>query len=252
MRQLLNDEDTQKAYAVVKERLGDSMKKMLFIGLASLALAGCGNEVAQSENASESPSENESARPTSKEDTAQTNNTVASQQEDEPVENNFNLSNKREVVFTAAENFLEVELSFDTKKDADMDVRRERREALEPYVTDELLGELEPTNEELEEKGWPIPTDDEEYDPTVSPVTNLMEYRYVLDDHEIFIDEESLDTNTVHVLADVFYRLETDMEGAREEYDEFRTYTFDVEQDDGEWVISDYEVIRDERFNSAE
>lgn len=210
------------------------MKKIVVIGLASIVLAACGNGNSQSESTTDQTSkENSSVTETSKSESKL-----------------IDTSDKREIAFEVTDQFLEVVVNEDTKDSADKQIREKRRKALEPYVTDEVLKDLEPSDEELKEQGFPlpVPAEEKEYDPTVSPVTNLMEYKYELEDRNIYIDEESLTENTIYALADVFFTFETDMEGNVEEYDEFRTYQFNLENVDGDWVISEYEIIRNERF----
>ncbi|WP_414839191.1 hypothetical protein [Carnobacterium sp. TMP28] len=229
------------------------MRRLIIVGLTSMMLVACANNDKQSD-ISTSQSSTESiplssnlviSKSNEKNKRGSISETNVSLESENKSNHSVDISGKREAAFNAVNKFLTVMLNEKSINYTDDEIRRERRETLEPFVTNELLKSLEPTDEELKEQGFPLPTKDSEYDSTISPVSNLMEVEYKLERRNIYIDEQSLNTKTVNILADAFYNFKTDMEGSIDTFDELRTYTFNIEKQDDNWIISEYEVISD-------
>ena len=226
------------------------MKKLVLLTLAGLVLTACGeSEAGDSEKETTDLSdETELLAETVVEDESDTDDAGGDDQtvevevvkEVEPLQD---FTYKRDRTFDAVEAFLDVTLNYDSRDRADEDKRMRRREELAPYVTADVLRYHEPTNEELEEDGFIIPSENEEYDETVSPRTNLEEMTYELEMFKVYIDESTIETDKIEVIADAVYIYETDFEGDVSEQTLLSYYKFALELGEEDWVISEHDIM---------
>lgn len=141
----------------------------------------------------------------------------------------------RTETYRVANNFLDRFLNVNT---ATMTLE-ERRAVLSDYAATEILAQIAPTPEEMVEMGlFPHEGD---YDPNVEGAENVITYEQSIDSKQVFIDEDSLSTDTVEILADVVSQVE-DSTDISYELDE--RYSIQISQVDGRWVVVDYSIER--------
>lgn len=135
----------------------------------------------------------------------------------------------REAALATVSGFLDAYLNMDTSN-VDNDARRAE---LDPYLNDELLGQLAPNAEELADMG----IEGHSHEGEVENATPEYVYTQELTNKQIFIDDASLNTDTINVVAETVSRVE---DNADAEYDLNDRYSFTLQKEGDNWVIVDY------------
>lgn len=166
----------------------------------------------------EKPEEDTSEKESKKEDVAESG------------KNDSGINNKRSAVYSTASSFIDNLLTTDTAKQTN----EERRATLAPFVTSEVLSKIAPSDKDLADMGL---VDEGHSDGDDEEAPDAYSYKQTLESKDVYVDETSLNGDTVRVLVDATSKLK-DNRGSDMESKE--RYAIKVVEKDGKWVISDY------------
>lgn len=156
---------------------------------------------------------------------------------EEPVADTSEEDQNRADAHRVTSNFLDRFLNVNTET---MD-NEERRGVLGEYVSADLLSQIAPTPDEMVDQGLIAHAEDYDPDAPVDDSVEQVTYEQTVQDKQIFIDEASVGTNTIEVMADVLSEVEDSTDIS---YELNERYTIQLTQEDGNWVVSNYEIER--------